>query len=415
MPTFITWDSVGISSTTMHIYRRPIQFATVLLFLLCVSIFRHYTYSNLIAHHTRADGHDGNSSQHSNMLFKMGSGSKKGLLGSQRLKTLDNSSRVHVGKSTYDESVYSRVLVLPCLDRMQTDWVKDELSDVKLAAYVANDTSAPLHPPKNKGNEVMIYLSYIIDHYADLPDIAIFMHAHRWALHNNELLDHDAVQMIRRLSTDHVVRQGYVNLRCKWEPGCPQWLHTNKEQASPTRQEEMMLSKSWAELFPLEALPPFLAQACCAQFALSRERILSIPLSRFIYYRDWILTTPLSDYISGRIWEYLWQFLFTANTRFCPTEHQCYCDTYGLCFDGEDVYENFTKLRHQKEELESQLEASMKFPSDSSGPEPKDHDVHVEKTASLIDQIQVLGDQLAESKMMALKRGDERRRASSGC
>lgn len=58
--------------------------------------------------------------------------------------------------------------------------------------------------------EVMVYLSYIIENYDKLADVNIFMHAHRLAWHNNELLDHDAVQVIARLSAERVQREGYV-------------------------------------------------------------------------------------------------------------------------------------------------------------------------------------------------------------
>ena len=329
----------------MAISKKPIQFTTAIFFIVCVFIFRHHNYSSLIQYHTLTGDHGKESLQN---LFGSSRISSSSTEGTGSVTAFSRPSRSHFGNSKPGESNYSRVLVIPCLHEKETGWVKTELPDVELVTYVANDTSAILHPPRNKGHEVMVYLSYIIDHYADLPEIAVFMHAHRWAPHNVELFNHDAVEMIKRLSSQHVLRQGYVNLRCKWDPGCPEWLHPTNKQETLDRQEEMMASKCWAELFPYKALPPFLAQACCAQFALSRERILSIPLSRFIYYRDWVLTTPLSDYISGRIWEYLWHFLFTANTSYCPSEHRCYCETYGICFAGEGLFEDFKRLHHEK-------------------------------------------------------------------
>ena len=39
----------------------------------------------------------------------------------------------------------------------------------------------PLKIVPNRGAEAMAYLSAIIDHYDNLPDIMIFMHAHRFA------------------------------------------------------------------------------------------------------------------------------------------------------------------------------------------------------------------------------------------
>lgn len=232
-------------------------------------------------------------------------------------------------------SRFTRTIVTACLDTKEIAWMHEELLSIDLSIYIANDLTAYLHPPKNKGHEVMTYLTYIIDHYANLPDIVIFMHGHRWTRHNNEALDYDAAKMIKRLNSSYVVKQGYVNMRCDWSPGCPEWLHPSNKQETLMKQEEAVLAKCWNELFPLDPLPPFLAQACCAQFSVSKERILSIPLSRFLFYRDWMLATPLSDYISGRIWEYSWQFVFTGQHFYCPAQHLCYCDGFGICFGEE--------------------------------------------------------------------------------
>lgn len=116
-----------------------------------------------------------------------------------------------------------------------------------------------------------------------------------------------------------------------------------------------MLARSWGEIFPDDPIPDVLAQPCCAQFAVSRERILSIPKARFVYYRDWILRTELSDYISGRVWEYLWHVVFTGENVVCPKENVCYCDGYGVCFGGEDEYDEFRSVGQQKQELEEEL------------------------------------------------------------
>jgi hypothetical protein len=401
-------NNFDIRHTTMYVSKRLAHLTAALVFAVCVSIIHHYHYFGFLRYDARAGGPDEQISQHPIVPFPHG-GPKEGPVRSESLAALKNSTQFLFGKLKSIKSTFSRAVVISCLSERETEWVKNELSDIWLTAYVANDTAATLHPPRNKGHEVMIYLSYIIDHYADLPDIAVFMHAHRWARHNNELLDHDAVRMIQRLSSEHVVRQGYVNMRCKWEPGCPEWLHPTNKQESLTRQEEMMLSKSWAELFPFEALPPFLAQACCAQFALSKERILSIPLSQFIYYRDWVLTTPLSDYVSGRIWEYSWHFLFTGYTSYCPMEHDCYCETYGICFDGQGSYEDFQKLRRQKEGLESELEVSK-----STRGTKKEPSLAANSSSTLTDQIQLLETKLAEWKASALKRGDNRRQRAEG-
>lgn len=111
-----------------------------------------------------------------------------------------------------DES-YTKTIVIPRTVEEDVSWLDQNFEDDELfrkSVYVVDDPSAALYPPKNKGNEVMVYLSYIIDHYNNLSDVNIFMHSHQFAWHNNDLLGQDAVQMISRLSSERVQREGYM-------------------------------------------------------------------------------------------------------------------------------------------------------------------------------------------------------------
>ena len=304
-------------------------------------------------------------------------------------------------------SKYSRVMVIPRLQSDNISWIFEELPDVDTAVYIANNPVAALHPPKNKGHEVMSYLTYIINHYDALPDILIFMHSHRWTHHNNALLGYDASEMVRRLKSDYVIREGYVNLRCHWSPGCPEWLHPGNMQESIEKQEEVVLSRCWSELFPSDPLPAALGQACCAQFALSKERVLSIPLSRFIFYRDWIARTTLSDYVSGRIWEYSWQFLFTGQSIYCPAEHICYCGGFGLCFGGFSEFEEFEELRRKKQTLEVEAHElrERRALDPTTNLESQRSNISTVRYAYLNSQIEKSNNDLERRKRNALERG----------
>ena len=344
-------------------------------------------------------------------------GSISGIRGSLDAAASSSSSYIHPGVPKLLDSTYSRVMVIPRLQSDNISWVSDELHDVDTAVYIVNDPWAALHPPKNKGHEVMIYLSYIINHYDTLPDILIFMHAHRWTHHNNALLAYDAVETVRRLKSDYVTREGYVNLRCHWSPGCPEWLHPANSQESLEKQEEILLSKCWNELFPSDPLPTALGQACCAQFALSKERVLSIPLSRFIFYRDWITRTPLSDYVSGRIWEYSWQFLFTGRSIYCPAEHICYCGGFGLCFGGASELEAFEELRRKKQNLQLETNELLEGRSSERGTDLESHrsNASAVRYAYLNSQIEILEQDLALRKEDAMKRGLNPRNRAKEC
>lgn len=255
-------------------------------------------------------------------------------------------------------SNYTRALLIARTSSENVSWIQTELSDPNLETiiYTADDPTAQLHPPKNKGHEVMIYLTYIIAHYHSptLPDIILFMHSHRWTYHNNELQDADAVRLIRDLSSERVIREGYMNMRCHWSEGCPSHLHPLSTEPDFHHIQGLM-AQQWPLIFPRDPIPDTLAQPCCAQFAVSKERILSIPLATYLAYRDWLLRTPLTDYYSGRLWEYLWQYVFTARPVVCPAEHVCYCDGFGICFGGEEEYENWFELQKQKNQVDKEL------------------------------------------------------------
>lgn len=314
-------------------------------------------------------------------------------------------------------------MVIPCMQEDDIGWIARELPTLDVSIYIADNPAALKHPPKNKGHEVMIYLSYLIENYNNLPDIVLFMHSHRWTHHNNRLLGFDASQMIRALSNAHVIREGYVNMRCHWSPGCPEWLRPISGEDTLAKQEETVLERCWKELFPFDPLPSFLAQPCCAQFALSRARVLSIPRSRYVFYRDWILRTPLSDYVSGRIWEYSWQYLFTKDSAHCPAEHVCYCDGFGVCFGGEIPYRQYLERLDQKTRY---AEALRHVPEDQPAKEvtglPRINDTNssssngnTDRRLSLTAQIASLETELEARMQEAQRRGMDPRLRAEEC
>lgn len=190
-----------------------------------------------------------------------------------------------------------------------------------------------------------MYLSYIIDHYDDLPDTSIFLHAHRWAWHNNMLLGLDTAQMIKRLNHERVARMGYMNVRCHHDPGCPDWIHMDRPGGDFDfyhKPEEIYWRRNiWEEIHPGAPIPPSISGICCAQFAVSRDRIREVPIERFIHYRKWLLTTGMDDQFSGRIFEYIWHYIFTGHEVHCPAMNTCYCDGYGICFGGRQKFDDF--------------------------------------------------------------------------
>lgn len=299
-------------------------------------------------------------------------------------------------------------LVVARLRKDDTSWLARELPGFSTAIYTLDDDAAaagPLAVPANKGHEVMAYLTYIITHYRALPALSIFVHAHQHAWHNAELLDRDMATMLRRLRLGRIASGGgggggFVNLRCEWEPGCPAWLDLQSDPKIAFKSEEKAARASWRELHPADPRPDVLAQPCCAQFAVSRERIRAVPLAEWERYRAWMVETSLSDDLAGRVWEYTWQWVLAGTNVLCPGVEACYCDNYGVCFgEGEGKgYERWVELREGRKRVEEQLQEEEKMRAEEEGWGEREE---LEKWLKLAE---AEGKALVEE---AIKRGDE--------
>ncbi|KKY17925.1 hypothetical protein UCRPC4_g05297 [Phaeomoniella chlamydospora] len=256
---------------------------------------------------------------------------------------------------------YTRMLVMGKFSFDDTSWVDSSDLNVNTTIYIVDDPNAEITVPQNKGREAMVYLTYIIDHYDNLSDTTFFFHPHLVGWHNNVLLAVNNAEQIKRLSDARVAREGYMNARCHHDPGCPDWLHLdhvgNEYEKWQKPEEEFFTSRVWRELYgDQEPLPKALSQPCCAQFAVSRERIRRHPKSKYEGLRQWLVSTDLDDLISGRVLEYNWQYLFTDQSEFCPSMHECYCDGYGICFEGEKKLQEWLDILKQKEDADGQID-----------------------------------------------------------
>jgi hypothetical protein len=162
--------------------------------------------------------------------------------------------------------------------------------------------------------------------------------------------------MIENLSNERVNREGYMNMNCGWAPGCVDGLRMDTLYLDRQKdQEKQAVGKVWSNFFPSTPLPKIIRNACCAQFAASREIIHATPRASFAHYRDWLLTTDLEDEISGRVFEQLWHIIFTGRAELCPNQVGCYCDGYGICFDNDEELDEWFHIRFLRKEAEGEL------------------------------------------------------------
>lgn len=297
---------------------------------------------------------------------------------------------------------YSRILVMGKLKNEDTSWIERELPNLQTAVYVVDDESATLRVPKNKGHEAMVYLTYIIDHYDTLPDTCLFFHSHKSTWHNNILLNLDTAFTIDSLSDARVAREGYFNARCHHDPGCPDWLHLDRPEEEwdlvKKTEERYFTSDLWQELHPGAPFPASISQPCCAQFAVSKERIRTRPVSEYVRYREWLLNTDLEDEISGRIMEYTWQYIFAGVSEFCPAMHVCYCDGYGACFGGAQQLQDWVDILKRREVSDTEISVLLDAGEQDS-----------ESLKFLRNQSDELNKELSARKEEAFRRGDDPR------
>jgi hypothetical protein len=184
----------------------------------------------------------------------------------------------------------------------------------------------------------MPYLTYIIDNYDNLPFIIAFVHAHRdgypvaW---HTDSPDHSNVASLQKLNLNFVQSNGYANLRCINSPGCPSGLQPFRDPPGPAddplTETEALMRKVWPRLFPNESIPQSFGVACCAQFAVSRDRVVARPKADYVRWRDWLMETDLLDVKSGGIMEYMWHIIFGMEAEYCPDYLVCRCNVYGEC------------------------------------------------------------------------------------
>nr|POE71920.1 hypothetical protein CFP56_11796 [Quercus suber] len=237
----------------------------------------------------------------------------------------------------------TKAVIMGALETEDTSWVA-ELVGWQQAVYrvdTPDDETSPTgyQTRINKGREALPYLTFIIDSYEALPDVMAFVHPHRSgypAAWHNDVAGYDAVTMLNQLQLPFIERNGYANLRCNWNPGCPDEVRPWREPADLTKRQEHAFPYFYSLFFnrTLEQAREeveVVATPCCAQFAVARKQVRERSKSEYERIRDLIIETEYDDYTSGRVMEYMWHILFGQHAQYCPAMSVCYCDVYGQC------------------------------------------------------------------------------------
>jgi len=202
-------------------------------------------------------------------------------------------------------------LVLAAMHDSNVTWAEELSWPVNIYRVDMSPSEADLDltVPVNKGNEAMVYLTYLIDRYDSLPDIIVMLHGNRYQWHADNPLYDNGIS-IRDLNLNFVREAGYVNLRCTWAIGCPAELEPARylrdrpdDQQHPTAVE---YPDQFKLLFPGKEVPELVGAPCCSQFSVSRAKIHERPKSDYEHFRRWLVETELDSGTSGRVLEYSW-------------------------------------------------------------------------------------------------------------
>ncbi|USW58282.1 hypothetical protein Slin15195_G116010 [Septoria linicola] len=261
-------------------------------------------------------------------------------------------------RATYSQKITTN-LIIASTSKEDTSWASNlQIPNLKVLRYVSDSATAKYHPATlNKGREALIYFTYLVDFYDDLPDVSIFIHAEETPWHMEGTLMGNTSFALSRLDLKQVIERQYFNLRVTWRASCPAWINTTKTNHDRRKSEEPYMREAWEANFSQEEpVPEILAGPCCSQFAVSREAIRSRPRAQYQRSMEWLQNTPWSDYIAGRVWEHMWPYLFKKEAKDCAPEIPTLCKLYGICFRSKREMDAFLELWEERERLKEDLQ-----------------------------------------------------------
>lgn len=68
----------------------------------------------------------------------------------------------------------------------------------------------------------------------------------------------------------------------------------------------------------------------------------------------------MDDQFSGRVFEYIWHYIFTGHEVYCPAQNTCYCDGYGFCFGNAKKYQEYFDKQDERNKLNEELNEFFK-------------------------------------------------------
>lgn len=117
----------------------------------------------------------------------------------------------------------------------------------------------------------------------------------------------------------------------------------------------------------------------------------------------------MDDQFSGRIFEYIWHYIFTGHETYCPAENTCYCDGYGICFGGRQKFADHFAKQDKRNKYYQELERFFKEEDKAKeeGRTIESNDTRKARIEHLQGEIAVWDKELEIERREAFKRGED--------
>ena len=200
---------------------------------------------------------------------------------------------------------YDGLVVVSSHYQEDIEWLKN----ANARAVVCSKTLAsPLceHTNQNKGREATSYLKFIIDNYDALPKHVAFIHGHQNAWHHQ-------LKTNRGEDILHVVQHcakyqeyGFVSLNnCQIDD-------RNNANAIMMYMRDVFWDPVFRPYLNRD-MPNYVFHDCCAQFIVSRDRILRLPRAAYAHWFNYCMhEDPTNDggFKLSIAFEYIWHIIF---------------------------------------------------------------------------------------------------------
>lgn len=214
----------------------------------------------------------------------------------------------------------------------------------------------------------MVYTTYIIDHYDDLPDYVVFTHGHETGWHQPEPMH----MLLSALDLRALNNLDWVSLRCQNIPSCaPASTHLRPQEpdiGGNPRWMALLFTGLYDFIYRPDdpwytPMPDEVAATCCAQFAVTKKAILSKPLEfwkrvRAPMLRDvqkefqlWGAGEDTQEWTLGAAYERGWHYFFGKPAVTCYDLEFCrnvifkgkiHCDGQTTDWPNSQNYGNIT-------------------------------------------------------------------------